>query len=309
MTNQITILAPAKVNVTLSVTGRDEAGYHKLVSAVVFTSFGDHIHLTPSSHTAKDPHAASAMTMSLSGPFAEALHNAGGDDLIQQALALASEMNSASDNYDVYDVALEKNIPLGGGLGGGSADAGAILRHVSCDLSEKQTAILRQKSLSLGADVPVCFDSFPQIMTGKGEVAHPVQLSDDVPFIVLANPHCHANTKEIFAQFHHIKQPYHPIEAADVANILASSDWQNLFEIGNDLTKPACDLYPEITALLDEMSGLGSAYQDDFIGRAMSGSGASCFALFHDLDAAKAYAQKLREKGLWAVASRFYQPR
>lgn len=305
MTNQTTILAPAKVNLTLSVTGRDEAGYHKLVSAVIFTSFGDTIHLA-SSPNDKDLQTAGAKKMSLSGPFAEALHNAGGDDLIEKALALASQHNMSAE---FHDLRLEKNIPLGGGLGGGSADAGAILRHLSRDLSEKEMAILRQKSLTLGADVPVCFDSFPQIMTGKGEVAHPVRLSDDVPFIVLANPHCHANTKEIFAQFHHVKQPYRPIEATDVANILASSDWQSLFDIGNDLTKPACDLYPEIAALLDEMSWLGSAYQDDFIGRAMSGSGASCFALFHNLDAAKAYAQKLREKGLWAVASRFYQPR
>ena len=100
------IKAPAKVNLNLAVTGRTREGYHELLSLVVFTEFGDELHITPSSHLQVD----------VSGAFAPHLSAAGGEQLLSKAAALYQEITGRDQ---AYHICLDKHIPLGGGLGGG----------------------------------------------------------------------------------------------------------------------------------------------------------------------------------------------
>lgn len=285
------VTAHAKINLTLNVTGRDAAGYHKLVSAVCFTDFGDKLTISASQGTTE---------ISYSGPFADELKKAGGDSLLAQAAQVAQ-------NTESHHIQLEKNIPLGGGLGGGSADAAAYLRFLSQTWPCDEKAALRDKSLILGADVPACFDNQCHIMTGRGELAHDIEAPQgDYPFMVITNPLCHANTAAVFGEFAASQKAFSDNSAPDCAALITAGAWHDLLHIGNDLMPAACRLYPQIATLLDEMAQAGAALGDGFIGHSMSGSGASCFALLQDADAASAYHSILTKRGIWAVMTRFF---
>lgn len=297
--NNAPIIASAKINLTLSVTGRTQDGYHQLVSAVGFSDFGDKLTITPA---AKD-------TVSIEGPFASMLHDRGGDSLLAKAKALATKTASRF-GYEIvggHHITLEKHIPLGGGLGGGSADAAAYLRFISQHWSQEAQIYLREQSLSLGADVPACIENRAHIMTGIGAGIIAVnQLGKQAPYMVIANPQIHADTGAVFAQFAAMTKDFTKIDAADIAAALNIYDWQTICAIGNDLTAAACQLYPEISSLLDEMADAGKMIGTDFIGHTMSGSGASCFALLQDKKAASLYQKRLSDKGIWALATRFF---
>ena len=297
MSDPVILTASAKINLTLSVTGRDETGYHELVSAVCFASFGDTLQLTT-----KDD--STGLSLSTIGPFAPALEQAGGDSLLQAAYQLAADM--APVPLPAHHIILEKHIPLGGGLGGGSADAAAYLRYLSRSWPDADKAALRAASEHLGADVPACFDNLCHIMSGRGTNAlyldqhaqnKAVTLS---PVMVLANPLCHADTAAVFGAYKQLAKPFSKSDPAALRTLITTGAWQELLAIGNDLTEAACQLYPDIAALYDEMKTASNATGQQIIGQSMSGSGASCFALAEDKDSA-AYLQKtLHRKGIWA---------
>ena len=284
------LIAHAKINLTLSVTGRDEDGYHQLVSAVCFTDFGDKLSIT----------LADENRLSYEGPFASQLEQAGGDTLLAAAAHLVGTTPS-------HHITLEKNIPLGGGLGGGSADAAAYLRYLSANWPAGKITALRDASLRLGADVPACFDNICHIMSGHGEQAHAVSLrSDNHPVMVLTNPQCHADTGAVFSAYAKSETGFSKNRPADIAALISQGAWAEVMAIGNDLTTAACQLYPEIGQLLDEMAQLSTRFGADFIAHGMSGSGASCFALLHDEEAAHAYQRALADKDIWAQVTRFF---
>lgn len=284
------LIAHAKINLTLSVTGRNEDGYHQLVSAVCFTGFGDRLTITP----------ADENSLSYQGPFASQLEQAGGDTLLAAAAHLAGTTPS-------HHIMLEKNIPLGGGLGGGSADAAAYLRYLSADWPAAKITALRDASLRLGADVPACFDNMCHIMSGRGEQAHTVSLKpDNHPVMVLTNPQCHADTGAVFSAYAKSAAGFTHSKPADIAGLISQGAWADVMAIGNDLTTAACQLYPEIGQLLDEMAQLSTRFGADFIAHGMSGSGASCFALLQDRDAAHAYQKALADKMIWAQVTDFF---
>ena len=282
------ILAPAKVNLNLAVTGRNEAGYHQLLSLVVFTSFGDKLHITPAPHH----------HVTLSGPFGPALDKAGGDALLAKSAALFQEVCGEDTAYHIH---LEKQIPLGGGLGGGSADAGAFLRFLARNDHEKQ--ILRDQALFLGADVPACFDSHMQIMSAAGEQAHYCKAPQDLPVMVLVNPHCHADTTSIFRAFKDKQTAFSTLDQQNLADWAHTGSWDKILEAGNDLSAVAIALYPAIGDMLTLMKSQGQKHGSDFIGASMTGSGASAFALFQNEAAAKSYEMDLQKTGLWAVST------
>lgn len=300
----LAIQAPAKINLTLSVTGRDEAGYHKLVSAVGFTDFSDKLHIQQ-----KTDDKQGQDKVKITGPFAQELANAGGDSLLAGALTLARD--KASDyGYEPiasHNLTLDKQIPLGGGLGGGSADAAAYLRHLSKDWSQTDKQYLKEASVALGADVPACFDNHCHIMAGIGERAHYQQLdTDKFPWMVITNPSCHADTTSVFQAFADSSQTFTTIKPSDLLTLISDNRWAEMLAIGNDLTKAACHLYPQIANLLEVMSDKGLRLGSDFIGHSMSGSGASCFALLKDEAAAKAYHDYVADTGVWSVVTRFF---
>ena len=286
------ITAHAKVNLCLQVLGKREDGYHDLLSFVGFTDFGDQLSVCVHRED----------KFSITGPFAKTLEAAGGDSLCSKAVTLIRE---AGFNLPPLYIRLEKNIPLGGGLGGGSSDAAALLRLIARDLLPKQikNEQLYKLAEEIGADVPVCLMPDWQIMTGTGTQTQPASLprprprSIDAPiYAVLANPQIHLSTAEIFVQIDF----YSAANLSQLEGFIASGALADIVAIGNDMATPVCAKYPEIAALIDHLN----MPHDGFIGAGMSGSGASCFALTKNKEAAEKCCASLSEKNIWAQVTR-----
>ena len=277
----ITIVAPAKINLFLRICGKTDDGYHLLDSAVVFTHFGDHLTIEP----AHDDQLA------IIGEFASGLENAD-DNLVMTAL---NGFRAAGGVIGGLSITLEKNIPVGAGLGGGSADAAAFLRAVNT-LSSMPLGkdALYHLAASLGTDVPVCLAGGCQRIAGIGETMTPIDL-DFAGAILLVNPRIPLSTKEVFIRFTGPTSGF----AGSVSNLNAAG----MVRLGNDLTATAVELAPAINSCLDRLARSKGA-----IATAMSGSGASCFALFDHIDNAEIAATAFENAGYWARASMFYQP-
>ena len=277
----ITIVAPAKINLFLRICGKTDDGYHLLDSAIVFTHFGDHLTIEP----AHDDQLA------IIGEFASGLTN-GDDNLVMTAL---NGFRAAGGVIGGLSITLEKNIPVGAGLGGGSADAAAFLRAVNA-LSSMPLGkdALYHLAASLGADVPVCLAGGCQRIAGIGETMTPIDL-DFAGAILLANPRIPLSTKEVFTRFTGPTSGF----AGSVSNL----DAAGMVGLGNDLTATAVELAPAINSCLDRLARSKGA-----IATAMSGSGASCFALFDHIDNAEIAATEFEGAGYWARASMIYQP-
>jgi 4-diphosphocytidyl-2-C-methyl-D-erythritol kinase len=277
----ITIVAPAKINLFLRICGKTDDGYHLLDSAVVFTHFGDHLTIEP----AHDDQLA------IIGEFASGLESAD-DNLVMTALR---GFRAAGGVIGGLSITIEKNIPVGAGLGGGSADAAALLRAVNA-LSSMPLGkdALYHLAASLGADVPVCLAGGCQRIAGIGETMTPIDL-DFAGAILLVNPRIPLSTKEVFTRFTGPTSGF----AGSVSNL----DAAGMVRLGNDLTATAVELAPAINSCLDRLARSKGA-----IATAMSGSGASCFALFDHIDNAEIAAATFENAGYWARASMFYQP-
>ena len=277
----ITVVAPAKINLFLRICEKTGAGYHLLDSAVVFTRFGDHLTIEP----------ANDDRLVITGEFASGLESAD-DNLAMRALR---GFRAAGGVIGGLSITLEKNIPVGAGLGGGSADAAALLRAVNA----LSTAPLGKDALyhlaaSLGADVPVCLVGGCQRITGIGESMTPIDL-DFAGSILLVNPRIPLSTKDVFTRFTSPKSGF--------AGSLSNLDAAGMVGLGNDLTAIAIELAPAINSCLDHLAGLKGA-----IATAMSGSGASCFALFDHINNAEIAAAEFENAGYWARPSMIYRP-
>jgi 4-diphosphocytidyl-2-C-methyl-D-erythritol kinase len=277
----ITVVAPAKINLFLRICEKTDFGYHLLDSAVVFTRFGDHLTIEP----------ANDDQLVVTGEFASGLESAD-DNLVMAALR---GFRAAGGVIDGLSITLEKNIPVGAGLGGGSADAAALLRAANA-LSSMPLGrdALYHVAASLGADVPVCLVGGCQRISGVGETMTPVDLNF-TGSILLVNPRIPLSTKDVFTRFTGPKSGF--------AGSLSNLDAAGMVELGNDLTAVAIELAPAINSCLGRLTGSKGA-----IATAMSGSGASCFALFDHIDNAKIAAAKFENAGYWARTSKIYQP-
>ena len=284
------IVAPAKLNLCLKVLGKRSDGYHEVLSFAGFTTFGDHLSVAIA---AKD-------RIELSGPFAGALSAAGGDTLCAKVTEMLRHADIA---LPPLHIRLEKNIPLGGGLGGGSADAAALLRLIADKILPQQITqeLLFAMAAKIGADVPVCLYPGWQIMTATGTDCRPAALSfpDNTTFYaVLANPNLHVSTADIFSNL----QSYSDSALPQLEHAIEKGNLIEILSIGNDLTDPACALHPEIRVLIDQLAKPHSG----LIGAAMSGSGASCFALTINKIEAMQLSANLQKRGIWAEASPLY---
>ena len=274
----IRLTAPAKVNLSLNITGRRDDGYHLLDSIVVFTTFGDQIDLSP----------ASGDSVRVSGPFAASL-TAAGDNICLRALSAFREAGGEAGPLAIH---IDKQIPVGAGLGGGSSDAAAMLRHLNGasahPLSEEQLAAV---ALSLGADVPVCLAGTAQRMQGIGEILTPLE-PPPRGHLVLARPDAMLATGEVFRRW----QQAGPAGAASDTG----SRPDRIIAAGNDLEAAATTLVPAIGTVLVSLRDC-----EGIIAAQMSGSGTACFGLFEDAGVAATAAQRLADSGLWAVATGF----
>jgi len=283
LVRRVIAFAPAKVNLYLHVVGRRADGYHLLDSLVAFADIGDRITAAP----------ADALSLTVGGAEAGALAGLGDDNLVLRAARLLAAEAGGLRGAALH---LDKTLPAASGIGGGSSDAAATLRALDRLWSHPPIAAARVMAIALrlGADVPACFAACPVWVGGVGEDLEPVP---DLPpaGIVLANPRRALPTASVFG---HRRGRFTasgrfaamPPDAASLAAMLASRR--------NDLAEAALMLVPEIAAVLDRLSGLPGA----LLAR-MSGSGATCFALFPDRAAAQRGAAILAqsEPGWWSA--------
>ena len=263
----IRVGAPAKLNLYLHVTGRRADGYHELDSLVTFTALADTLEIAP----------AESLHLTVTGPFADALD--AGDNLAAQAVtALAGKL----DRPTGVRIALHKRIPVAAGLGGGSADAAAVLRGLArlWRLGAEHAGDLQETALCLGADVPVCLDSRAAHMAGIGEaLSAPPRLPPCGALLV--NPGVPVPTGPVFAARRGPFSAASPIgEAPHDASALAAL----LGSRCNELEQPARSQVPEIGLVLARLAEAPGC----LLAR-MSGSGGTCFGLFED-EAAAAHA-------------------
>lgn len=256
-------LARAKINLTLHV-GRPIAdssarfyGYHPLDSLVVFADTADEITAMPARET----------SLSISGPFAQALEGHQ-DNLILKAI----EATAAQAAVPPLSIQLVKNLPVAAGVGGGSANAAAMLRLLQgyVDLPDK---VWSDIALSLGADVPVCLLSRTAYMRGIGEDVQAVSGLGTL-FALLVNPRVAVPTGAVFNTFDMQEGALAPQETPRPQR-LSGSLLARALEGRNDLEAPAQEHGPIISDVLRALAAQPGA----MLAR-MSGSGATCFALF-----------------------------
>jgi 4-diphosphocytidyl-2-C-methyl-D-erythritol kinase len=276
--------APAKLNLYLHVTGRRDDGFHLLDSLVAFTDLGDRVSVAP----------ASRLSLEIAGPFARELAQESPEKNLvwRAAVALASRLGRAPD----VALALEKNLPVASGIGGGSSDAAAALKALTAlwqaPLDEPALAAI---AAELGADVPVCVVGRASFFGGIGDAIAAAPRLPPAP-LLLVNPGVALPTASVFrarrgafsaaARF---ASP--PATVSALAALLA--------ERRNDLTDAALGLVPAIGDALARLAAQPGA----LIAR-MSGSGATCFALFETTAAAEAARASLQsEQPRWWVAA------
>lgn len=267
----VTVFAPAKINLYLRVTGRRDDGYHLLDSLAVFAAVGDRVTAAP----------GAALTLAAFGPEAAGLPDAEQNLALRAARLLAAETGCGAGAV----LRLEKCLPVASGIGGGSTDAAATL-HALDRLWElgRDAAALAALGARLGADLPVCLAARPVRMRGIGERLDPAPRLPEFG-LVLANPRQALATQAVFqARDAAFSAPARLPEAWPDAAALA----RDIAALGNDLEAAARRLCPaigEVRAALAALPGCLAA--------GMSGSGATCFAIFADAARAAAAAASL----------------
>lgn len=261
--------APAKLNLFLHVLGRREDGYHLLESLVSFASVGDRLTFEP----------GATLGLSIEGPFGAGLVAEGDNLILRAARAFAAHISGA--RLGIFT--LEKNLPIASGIGGGSADAAAALRLLArANGVPLEDTRLMDAARILGADVPVCLEAAPRLMRGIGHELGPQLTSRAVPAL-LVNPGVAVSTAAIFGRLGLLPGER---RAAPATGDLAATR--------NDLAGPAMALEPVIARVLARLEAAPGA----FFAR-MSGSGATCFALFDSADARDAAATAITPTHWW----------
>ncbi len=263
----IKVFAPAKINLTLHVTGMRSDGYHILDSLVVFVDVGDQI----AAQIADETH------LSVTGPFAKGVPTDETNLVVKAAKKLDFPMA----------LTLDKRLPPSSGIGGGSADAAATLR-AGLRLGAPHADELQV--LTLGADVPVCLASKSTRMRGVGDVLQPLKLP--ALHLVLINPRVEVSTPNVFRRLESKNNAPMPDDLPRWPDSLAFTDW--LGTQRNDLQNPAAALAPEIAAVLNALEQSTGAVM-----ARMSGSGATCFAIYADRSTAETAAAQLSQSNPW----------
>ncbi len=267
---QVAAFAPAKINLALHVTGQRDDGYHLLDSLVMFADVGDTVRLSD----------APEMSLEVTGPRAAGVP--------------ADRRNLCWKAAEAYGCAvamtLDKHLPAAAGIGGGSSDAAAVLRAME-ELYGRPAPV---DPVTLGADVPVCMVGHAARMSGIGDHVLPLFMAP--MYAVLVNPGVEVPTPAVFKALSRKDNP--PMsEMPEGGGQAAALDW--LGAQRNDLQDPAIALQPVIGDVLAALAELAGARLVR-----MSGSGATCFALFDDRPAADAAAAQMQQArpGWWSAA-------
>jgi 4-diphosphocytidyl-2-C-methyl-D-erythritol kinase len=266
-TDVIEAFAPAKINLFLHVGEKRSDGFHDLESLAVFVNIGDTLAFSPSPK----------LTLTLDGPFARQLEGDDDNLVLRAARALATYAGRPAATAAIR---LTKQLPVASGIGGGSADAAAVLRGLTrlwaLDLSWTE---LRAVAETIGSDVPVCVESKSSWMEGRGEGITPATALPRLPML-LVNPGIAVSTADVFRTL----ATRHGTGVINRAAPLSSASELIAFlkKTFNDLQSPAQRIAPVIGHVLDELSRMPGVE----LWR-MSGSGATCFALFDEQNSAE----------------------
>jgi 4-diphosphocytidyl-2-C-methyl-D-erythritol kinase len=236
--------AYAKLNLALHVRGREQDGYHRIETAFAFAEDGDRLSVAE----------GEGLGLRVGGPFAQAL--AEKDNIVLAAARALAEHCGAGAGAALT---LDKRLPVASGIGGGSADAAAALRLLvrwGCDVTEEALVLIAR---TLGADVPACFFSRTARGEGKGDRLEFADYGIGGSPVLLVNPGLPLSTRQVFDRWN--GEDGGPLTDPRLGR--------------NDLEAPACALAPEIGEVLKVLGSPGTA---DMV--RMSGSGATCFALF-----------------------------
>jgi len=277
-------IARAKINLTLRVLGKNETGFHIIDSITAFPDFGDEIEIFTNS---------SCDQLEISGPFSKDLE---GDNIVVKALEYFRKETIWTQPVTIK---IFKQIPVAAGLGGGSADAACVLKMLNLLAPKAKISAERmgEIGLNLGSDVPACLSGKTLKMEGRGEKLSLIGRIPSMP-ILLVNPNIKLSTKAVFETFSK-KDLFKPAdENADV-------DVEEIFKnIGrntpNDLIEPAIKLAPvikEVLFVLRNLKGIRTF--------GMSGSGATCFALFEPSDTVSAIKaeEQIKNYGWWTAST------
>ena len=277
------MIAPAKINLSLHITGQRNDGYHLLDSLIAFADYGDVIDVRP----------AAGFSFKADGLFAKDLPANDADNLSVKAAHYLGRILQKELNLSLH---LTKNIPIGGGLGGGSSDAAAtikkLLRFWNTEIDKEK---LNKILFELGADTPVCYAGNAAHVTGIGEIITPVPSIPDMPAILIY-PNKFCSTAEIFKNF---QQPFSTPDPLPTEFNGREEFYNFLKKQKNDLTSAALAHIPEIKSVLDIIQ-----VQEGCALSRMSGSGSTCFGLFDTKKNSELAAEKIKRAHpeLWLQA-------
>ena len=256
------MLAPAKINLDLRITGRRTDGYHLLDSIVVFTEFGDELKAEVSNQ----------LEIDISGPFASDLPKSN-NNLILKSCKLLCEVAGVQPNIKFY---LTKNLPVSSGIGGGSADAAAAMnltrKILSLNINDNN---FNDIGVNVGADVPVCLRSVSSHMSGIGNKINQLYFQDDL-YILLVNPRISISTSDIFKKYTKSNVDFDTQRQINNNKINLLPIIRSLNRSKNSLQNVVCNLNKEVPAILDIL-----AKTSEVLLSRMSGSGATCFGVYH----------------------------
>ncbi|RIX98818.1 4-(cytidine 5'-diphospho)-2-C-methyl-D-erythritol kinase [Aureimonas flava] len=279
------VAARAKLNLALHVVGRRADGYHELESLVAFADFGDRLEIAPAERDA----------FRVDGPLGAGVPTDAANLVLRaRALARACAAEAGLD-LEPLDIRLTKHLPHAAGIGGGSADAGALLAWVVARHPSLGPRIA-ERCVALGADVPMCLAGEAAVVRGIGERRGRLAALPALP-VVLVNPGVPLATPAVFAGLarrDNAPLPPLPEGFADLGTLAGY-----LAATRNDLEPPACALAPAVAHAVAALQASGAGFAR------MSGSGATVFGLFADRAGAEAAARAIvaERPGWWVRVS------
>lgn len=265
-------LAPAKINLTLHVTGQRDDGYHRLDSLVMFADKGDKITVE----------AADEMSLQVEGRMSEGVPVDESNLMVRAARLMDAPVA----------MRVKKNLPNAAGLGGGSSDAAAVLKAISRMTGQP----IPESAITLGADVPVCLMGRAARMSGIGDKLESVA---GMPMLnaVLVNPGRPVPTKLVFERLTCKENPPMPEQLPTGLSAAELTQW--LGSMRNDLEAPAMKAEPVIAQVFETLSKTPGCLLTR-----MSGSGGTCFGIYKDRETANSAAGRLKEQNpAWWVSA------
>tara|TARA_B100000902_G_scaffold366211_1_gene387803 strand:+ start:129 stop:998 length:870 start_codon:yes stop_codon:yes gene_type:complete len=268
--------AKSKINISLNLTGKKENNYHQLMSFICFSNLSDKLILTKSDF----------FDYEVRSSFEKIPYK---DDLIFKTIKAIKKYLKLTD-LPPFKLILKKNIPLGSGLGGGSADSAALIRMLNNFLDLKLSKIdMINLGAEIGSDIPACIISKPLIAYGRGEKIIELDYKNTYNLLIIY-PSINISTKEIFNSInigdYKNKNLYETKDWIEKNSGIENYDFFKKFS--NDLQNVAISMYPIISDILNSLNKKNAIFS------AMTGSGSACFGIFDEkeIDLALNYFEK-----------------